>query len=98
MATALTYKWDNSQAYTDAFEFTTKYYDLGSTTLSKNVYTISLTFGPDNSSFNLQNVIGQPLVLSIHYRTEVNQPFQFYHLLKFFYSWHQDYQRLFATY
>lgn len=81
MPTSLIYKWNNNQAYTDDFQITTKYYDLGSTVLNKNVYSISITFGPDNSSFNMQNALGQSLAMQLMYRTNINDEFRLYSML-----------------
>ena len=73
--TSLTYKWDNSQLYSDNFNFVTRYYDLGDTSLSKTIYQISMTFGVDN----LLNVnTSDSIVLQIDYRTDINSDFYTY--------------------
>ena len=66
--TTTVYKWNNNEASSLDFSFTTRYYDLGDTSLKKNIYKISLSFGVDRDSAVTAN---DPLMLDVDYRLNV---------------------------
>ena len=51
--TVTIYKWNRTQQFSDNFSFTTKYYDFGSSSELKNIYSISVTFGTNSEGVSM---------------------------------------------
>ena len=62
------YKWNPNENYSDNFSFETKYYDLGSSSLLKTIYSISLTLGVDGGYGT-----SLPISIVVAYRTNINK-------------------------
>ena len=66
--TTTVYNWDNTEAYSDNFSISTRYYDLGDASLLKTIYQISLTTGLKAGQYDG----GSPIVVDVYYRTSTN--------------------------
>ena len=67
-------KWDTTEAYSDNFEIITKYYDLGSSSLMKTIYSISVTCGMGETGYTS----AMPTSFSLFFRTSINKPWSTY--------------------
>ena len=78
MPDIITYKWDSDPNYSSNFFVITKYYELGSVHIPKNIYSMSVTLGtPEGESLTLSNTI------NILYRTEAEERWNIYGMFSF---------------
>lgn len=67
MSQSTLYTWKPDINYSDNFSLETKYYDLGTTGINKNIYSISLSFGINIP--NISTTVEFLPHISIDYRT-----------------------------